>query len=268
MHVYTEFWHFISPRFRLCVFVCPRITRGEMSLTKVCKDLSKLEESVLFEDQEKKLRPSFLVTDSKGRYLKSVQSRSSKYPEILWKSGAKSDDADLKRDILDKVRGKENPIVLIWLGTCDFTQIGHQKFISLNEEVSPDSLFQKLEVLETDIKVVNSSADVIFIECPIYSIVEWNSAKKHRDPSSFQSSDVLLQEKIEQFNIAVHAKNGDSFKTPKLSMDLLKNTKTKQGLHSRYFFNIKNLYNDGIHPCETLSKLWLRRLQKFVIGQC
>ena len=49
MHVYTEFWHFISPRFRLCVFVCPRITRGEM----VCKDLSKLEQSVPFEDQEK-----------------------------------------------------------------------------------------------------------------------------------------------------------------------------------------------------------------------
>ena len=107
-----------------------------------------------------------------------------------------------------------------------------------------------------------------FPECPVYSIVEWNSAKNIGTHRHFNPVTYRYKKKNEQFNIAVHAKNGDSFKTPKLSMDLLKNTKTEQGLHSRYFFNIKNLYNDGIYPCETLSKLWLRRLQKFVIGQC
>jgi hypothetical protein len=36
----------------------------------------------------------------------------------------------------------------------------------------------------------------------------------------------------------------------------------------KYAYNFKDLYKDGIHPIDTLAKLWLRKLQPIVIEKC
>jgi hypothetical protein len=55
---------------------------------------------------------------------------------------------------------------------------------------------------------------------------------------------------------------------PKFSFDLLKCSRVRTGrnkrkLKSKYTFNMKDLYNDGIHPNPLLAHLWLRVLTSF-----
>jgi hypothetical protein len=52
---------------------------------------------------------------------------------------------------------------------------------------------------------------------------------------------------------------------PKFSLDLLNCSRVRTGrnkrtLKSKYTFNMKDLYNDGIHPSPPLAHVWLRKI--------
>ena len=42
----------------------------------------------------------------------------------------------------------------------------------------------------------------------------------------------------------------------------------KRKLKSKYTFNMKNLYNDRIHPNPLSAHLWLRKIQEIVLDKC
>lgn len=82
-----------------------------------------------------------------------------------------------EKKLLKYVEEVNNPIVLIWLGTCEITK-KEGKYASLR-----DYPFQNIENTLTDyrtlrdkIKRGNENASVHFIECPCYSITRYNKA--------------------------------------------------------------------------------------------
>jgi hypothetical protein len=72
-------------------------------------------------------------------------------------------------------------------------------------------------------------------------------------------------EKLEILNQDISHLNATT--VPNFSMDLLKNTKRKQGRRSNYIYKFQDIYKDGVHPIDILAELWLRKIQKIVIAR-
>ena len=85
------------------------------------------------------------------------------------------------------------------------------------------------------------------------------------EEESDKECDNMLQVRIDCYNSLQMELNGHR-SGPKFSLDILKNTKTKHGKRSKYLYNFKKLYLDGIHPSELLSRLWLIRIRKFILS--
>jgi hypothetical protein len=94
----------------------------------------------------------------------------------------------------------------------------------------------------------------------MYSIVHAN------DGDSFSSEDEQLHEQLEILNQDISHLNATT--VPNFSMDLLKNTKRKQGHRSNYIYKFQDLYKDGVHPIDILAELWLRKIQKILCNIC
>ena len=88
----------------------------------------------------------------------------------------------------------------------------------------------------------------------------------------FQQMTKLLKPKVEILNNEFSKLNAGT-DGPKFSFELLKYSRVRTGrnkrkLKSKYTFNIKDLYNDGIHPNPLLAHLWLRKIQEIVLDKC
>jgi hypothetical protein len=108
--------------------------------------------------------------------------------------------------------------------------------------------------LKANILKQNSSTEVIFLKCPIYSIVHENGS------DSFSSEDEQLHEQLEILNQDISHLNATT--VPNLSMDLLKNTKRKQGRRSNYIYKFQDLYKDAVHPIDIMAELCLEKSRK------
>lgn len=226
-----------------------------MSVSKVDKEITRFE--TLLREERRPGRRAFVVTDSKGRYLqRSLEHRD--YIQFIWRGGARIGDESLLDALREKIVDMQEPLVFIWLGTCDLTKIGARKRISLRGMGIPQLRAALLE-MKTKVLAINNSSTVIFLRCPIYSIVKWNGSHNLEVQES-DGSDGDLEGSVKSLNEVIDEIN--NFYTPKFSLDILRNTKTRHGQHSRYFYNFKDLYLDGIHPGPQLSKLWLLRIRK------
>ncbi|CAC5389593.1 unnamed protein product [Mytilus coruscus] len=235
-----------------------------MSFNNLQKQLDRFEDEVFFDRVQR--RKAFLLSDSKGRYLKDVVQPLERIVDIVYKGGAKIDDAVLYQDLRQKITGLDNPLILIWLGTCEFTK-KTGRYISLHTEISVSDVLDKLGNLKANILDVNSSAEILILKCPAYSIEHYNKYHRHPDSESFHDDDSILQDKIQDLNDKLVDLN-TNFPGSNFSLDLIKNTKVNKGRRSKYVFMFKDLYTDGIHPCPTLSMVWLRKIQKIVCKLC
>ena len=116
----------------------------------------------------------------------------------------------------------QDPLFLIWLGTCDLMKIGARKRISLRGKEIPQLRAALLE-MKTKVLAINKSSTVIFLRCPIYLIVKWNESRNFEVQES-DGSDGDLEGSVKSLNEVIVEIN--NFYTPKFSLDILKNTKT------------------------------------------
>ena len=215
-------------------------------------------------------RETYLITDSKGRYLaRENEKEGVESIKILFSSGTTVDDLDFQSYCIRAVRYSKNPIVIIWFGTCELTR-KEGKFITLREDNSEiiTRLAVKYRYLKSAILKNNPSATVLFLNCPYYSLFRWNKNKgcatvEHR---RYQQEDELLKGTIDQLNDKLREINSDQSsdigtKLPQIGLDLIKSSKNKNNVKVKYSINY-NLLLDGIHPGRELSKLWLLRLLK------
>ena len=109
---------------------------------------------------------------------------------------------------------------------------------------------------------LSSNGSTQILKCSKYPISL--NTKKHSNPDSFKDDDEALIGKIGNLNDEIDSIN--STRSPPFSLDLLRASKVRRGwsqnrIQTKYAYNFKDLYKDGIHPIDTLAKLWLRKLQ-------
>ena len=91
---------------------------GNRTDRRIINEIEKLNASIAVKDRSR----AILIADSKGRELRKQRNPNMHF-NIQYQPGAKLRnvflDASVKRHITN--RSIRNPIVLIWLGTCEFT---------------------------------------------------------------------------------------------------------------------------------------------------
>lgn len=287
----TNFFHFDL----LCIFstfvtiiiglnILVVVTRTLMSVNKTLKERRNHYRLIR---NTRLPRETFLFTDSKGADIKDhLPSSVSDNFHVIFKKGATSYDRAHLNSLLREINGIEEPIVLIWLGTCELTtKTG--KYLKLNNYP-----YQTIEFTLTQYRKVkyrihktNPSAIVLFIECPYFSINRWNkhcneiniktepgNTKRKRSllvKTSFTSYkrnvkfitkvDQNLKLQIDYFNDHLKLVNGKT-SCPRLSQDLIRSNKKKGDPKPIYRVNYNLLASDGVHPGRLLIKLWLYKM--------
>lgn len=242
-----------------------------MSESNLQKQLDRFETEFHLGRQTTMKRKAFLISDSKGKYLKKVVNRGENILKIFYKKGASSNNDTLRRMAKDAVRGEDSPLLLVWTGTCDFTDFDtSNRTISLNGVSVPDVL-DRLRKFRDSILEVNPSTEFIFLQCPHFSIKLWNESLDETVAAELEDDEKLF-EKIDQLNNELDSLNAD-ISGPRFSLDLYKNTRVRRGrernsIKTKSFYNFGNLYTDGIHPIPLLAEVWLRKLQQIVIQKC
>lgn len=227
-----------------------------MTYNKVIKEIGKLQSE---REGDFPTRDVFLLSDSKGRYLQDqVHASDTIKINFIYRGGFVINNPEFRLS-LHRIRSSRNPIVLIWLGTCEFTNKCKNSQITLKTEVCFDSLIHQYEKFKADILTFQRSAEVYFIETsPIY-ISEWNKILGHGEEEGL---DQALYEKILVFNARLKELNSP-LSPPSISQDLVQSSKKSTQHKTNYKIN-GHLYLDGIHPGDELAELWLLRLYKFI----
>ncbi|KAK3085125.1 hypothetical protein FSP39_024764 [Pinctada imbricata] len=232
------------------------------------------------EKQLLKLRPKatgpllftpVLLSDSKGNHIrKHVQSGIDF--DIQWwcKGGSQINDSFdwLKRNLSHKLKRHNKIALYVWLGTCDLT-VKNKQFTSLRADdfATVDYIERKLNEIVSFLRRF-SGVKLTILEVPVYSIVEWNRSKGHKDPNSFSDQDVKLQSQVQELNNRIRNINDHlKSRSPRFTLDILRSKRNNKGKTKKSVFNFK-LYSDGIHPGALLGKLWFRQISSLMINDC
>lgn len=234
-----------------------------------------LNDNAVIVPQCKRKKTLIVIGDSKGRRLQNIVKNHDPENTIVWrcKGGRTSLQAAefVKSNLGYFVQCYGEIIIAIWTGTCDLTQFIQQKSKSSDKPnfrrkrcidlstVSVSDIIGHYRVILSAAEKYGSKVKVVFLECPQYSIAIWNQNQGHPDFESFKENTEILLANIKNLNKAIcqlNAINGIS--APKFSVDLCKSRKSNQAYKSTKVQY--SLLQDGIHPGETLSCYWLRRI--------
>lgn len=155
-------------------------------------------------------------------------------------------------------------LLAIWTFTCDFTdKLG--KHLALNE-LKVEQVISDCQRILSVCKPYGDRIKVIFLECPYLSISIWNQIKCGSLRDDFIQEDKLLATKVDDLNIQLrHLNEQNGIVAPKFSLDLKKSRKSNKAYTTeKISFSV---LTDGVHPCQVLSKFWLRRLINTVVAK-
>ena len=144
---------------------------------------------------------------------------------------------------LHRIRSSTNPIVLVWLGSCEFTEKDRSSKITLKPKIDVAKVVSDYEKFKRDILSFQSLAEVYFIETPTPYINVWNQMHGHEIDENL---DKELCSILSYFNEKLRELNSP-LKPPSISQDLVQSSKKHRQQLTKYIFN-KHLYVDGIHP--------------------
>ena len=222
-------------------------------------------------------RTLIVVSDSKGSRLENCVGNSYPENEIIWKGkgGRNSFQAAnfIEENLKNFVQIYGPLLLVVWTGTCDLTRFIQQhsfpnycytprpkkkKYIDLSNITVHDIIHQYQRILSYASQY-GSIVRVVFLECPQYSIQNWNENQGHPNYLSFAYNTDVLLSRIEHLNAEIQYLNLSSgISAPKFGLDLLKSRKSNKSYSStKVSFS---LLSDGIHSGTVLSQYWLRRL--------
>ena len=125
-------------------------------------------------------RDTILFTDSKGDCLKDViPNFVGRRFKILSRPGATIFNRRHVKALLKLVKDCTDPIVLVWLGTCEVIKKDKvDKYIYTHRYPYQNIEFALTEYREVEIEIpkANPLATVYYLECPYYSITRANKA--------------------------------------------------------------------------------------------
>ena len=206
-----------------------------------------------------------IVGDSKVRHLDQEMTAKTNLTNF-WRKGAEIDNTRLNPHIYRHIQRQTNPIVLLWFGTCHLTKFTDQSRTFIDIVDNHDEIINRIVDKYTQFKqrliYKKSTTTVIFIDCPYFSITEWNSRRGHLNPKSFANSQEILEGLITELNKRIQEVNAP-IKPPLIAQDMLFKIK-KRSHHSQTKKISYSVLTDGIHPGKDISKLWLIKLNNFV----
>jgi hypothetical protein len=214
-----------------------------------------------------KIHTPVVLSDSKANWLKHhAKGTHPVEKEIIWwsKSGAKIKDRLnwLKSVIVQNISDLGPIWIFVWLGTCDLTTY-NKKYISITTH-NDDTINYIAEYYQNIVNLVQhyENCKITILETPVYSIYNWNKHRRHKTPEEFKNQDSLLAEQVVKLNFKVKEINDNiNSHSPKFSIDLQIRTKYKKGNYRTGTVKAQyNLYADGIHPNDLLTKPWLRKI--------
>lgn len=206
-----------------------------------------------------------LVGDSKVRHIDLEMTAQTNLTNF-WRKGAEVENTQLLPHIHRHIQRHSKPIVLLWFNTCHLTKFDNndRKFINLvdNFDDIVNITINKYTALKQRLIYRKSTAIVLFLECPFFSITEWNGRRGHRDPESFNYNQEKLENTIYELNLKIQELNAPH-KPPLVAHDMIFRIK-KRPHHEQTKKISYTVLKDGIHPDRPVSKLWLIRLNNFV----
>ena len=215
-----------------------------------------------------------ILSDSKGKYLKDNIVNSFDNNIVWWcRSGANIEDSFkwLKANIDNKLKTLVKIRLYIWLGTCNLTSKDKGIHISLRS-TNDDTVNHIIEQLHTFQTFLAGYPQVqyTFLEIPVYSIIHWNKSHNHPDTTIFKEQQTLLENQVQKVNDEIRKLNCEiGTNSPDFSKFL--KASTRHRTRSKYttwkYFNF-NLYRDGIHPGQSLARVWLREIGDRIKTQC
>ena len=141
----------------------------------------------------------------------------------------------------------------MWSGTCDLT-IKKGKFIELRHS-GKKTVDQIVEQFHRAINIVEKypTAEIKFIDCPILSIVKYNTYKRHNKPEIFKVDDFSVTRQVIQLNARITHLNNSLFKnTINISKYFFRGRKVKRG-GTRKSVKISINKKDGVHSGQLYS---------------
>lgn len=222
-----------------------------MSLSKICKEIERLEKT-----EKRTNNKVVLLSDSKGSYLKSqLRNTERDQIEIITVKGATARTQRLTQELFRNYSHESNPTIIIWLGTCELTyKTGNEVKIdeSVNKQRQISNIIDNYTNLKSKILEHIPNANIIFLECPYYSIERWNKTGINTE------QDKKLKDLVDNLNSEIALLNSQP--TPRVSQDQIISNKSK-GKKTKYKVNYNTL-TDGIHPGRAIARLWLLKLLK------
>ena len=208
---------------------------------------------------------TILIGDSKVRHLENEMVSATNLT-CFWRSGAKLDDVALKRHIDRHISQFNEPIVVLLFNTCYLTNFvaGNRKYIDLvnNVDEIANIIVETYRRFKQARLYRKPSSKIIFLECPYYSIVQWNKRKGHPQPDIFENNQEKLEKVINKLNEQLTELNLP-FNPPRLAQDMIMKIKKRKNHKQSKLINY-SLLLDGIHPAKNISKLWLIRINNYV----
>lgn len=208
---------------------------------------------------------ALIVGDSKVRHLEKQMTAKTNIT-AFWRSGAKLDNYSLKKHIDRHIARFNRPIVILVFNTCYLTTVTdkHAKYIDLvpNEDEIVNFVIEKYRDFKQQRLYNKPSARIVFIECPYYSIVDWNRCMKHPEPELFQNKQNKLEILIQELNVKIKELNLP-LNPPQIAQDMIIKIKKKKN-HKQTKRISYNVLKDGIHPGNDISELWLVRINNFI----
>ena len=208
---------------------------------------------------------ALIVGDSKVRHIEQLMTAKTNIT-AYWRSGSTLNNRCLKQYIDQHISRFNKPIVILLFNTCYLTNVVDKKTKYIDLVANYDEVvtitIESYRAFKQQRLNNKPAAQIFFIECPFYSIVEWNRLMKHPQPESFQTNQDKLENMIKELNSKIKELNAPH-SPPQIAQDMFVKIKRKKNHTQTRRINY-TLLKDGIHPGKDLSQLWLVRINNFV----
>ena len=211
-----------------------------------------------------------LLSDSKALTLKKHCPRNCFPVQDSWYivGGQTEKLVDLAiRKIRPTVRRHGKTLIYIWTGTCDITEKEENDHdIHLRYEEGSKSLSVVSKQYRRLINYISDIPEVTlkFIEIPYISTKDWNV---HTETASCILTDKSIETQVRSINLHIRELNREIGQNTLYFAAVCINCRKSKGKQSRYSINYKVL-EDGVHPNQKTSLIWLRKLQRDVLTHC
>lgn len=226
---------------------------GTRTDRRIQKTINKLEITIDYRNRSRVI----LIADSKGRELRK-QRTANTHINIQYFPGAKISNVFLDAAIRRHITRVSDPIVLIWLGTCEISIKSNNGFIlPANLDNHMHRLINSYHAYKQQLMMVNPTTTVIFLPCPYLELNTYNAKNGY----TVKINQEELERGIRMYNNEINAIN--SISTPAICEDIQKFGKGKRKTTIAKKIDYRQLI-DGCHPAPTITKLWLIKFVRMI----